>query len=44
VKVWAAASTLGGDKANGKTLGEQVKLVATHAAAPVILANTGHWC
>jgi uncharacterized RmlC-like cupin family protein len=34
---------IGGDKANGKALGEQVKLVATHAAAPVTLANTGHW-
>jgi pimeloyl-ACP methyl ester carboxylesterase/quercetin dioxygenase-like cupin family protein len=35
--------SIGGDKANGKALSEQVKLVATNAAAPVILANTGHW-
>ena len=34
--------TIGGDKANGRALGEQGKLVAVNASA-VVLANTGHW-
>jgi pimeloyl-ACP methyl ester carboxylesterase len=33
---------IGGEKANGKALGEQVKLVATDATV-VVLKNTGHW-
>ncbi len=33
---------IGGEKANGEVLGEQVKLVATHASV-VVLKNTGHW-
>src|SRR5262249_2159221 len=34
--------SIGGEKANGAVLGEQVKLVATNASS-VILPNTGHW-
>src|SRR3989449_4713034 len=34
--------SIGGDKANGDALAEQVKLVASDAAS-VTLANTGHW-
>jgi hypothetical protein len=34
--------SIGGDKANGAALGEQVKLVATNARS-VVLPNTGHW-
>src|SRR5882757_9579572 len=34
--------SIGGDKANGNTLAEQVKLVASDASS-VTLANTGHW-
>jgi pimeloyl-ACP methyl ester carboxylesterase len=34
--------SIGGAKANGKALGEQVKLVATDAK-DVVLENTGHW-
>jgi pimeloyl-ACP methyl ester carboxylesterase len=34
--------TIGGDRANGRALGEQGKLVAVNASA-VVLANTGHW-
>src|SRR6202035_5267485 len=33
---------IGGEKANGKLLGEQVKLVASNASS-VTLPNTGHW-
>jgi pimeloyl-ACP methyl ester carboxylesterase len=33
---------VGGEKANGKALGEQAKLVATDATI-VVLKNTGHW-
>lgn len=33
---------IGGEKANGVALGEQVKLVATDATV-VVLKNTGHW-
>src|ERR1700678_3195751 len=33
---------IGGDKANGVALGEQVKLVATDATV-VVLKDTGHW-
>jgi pimeloyl-ACP methyl ester carboxylesterase len=33
---------IGGEKANGKLLGEQMKLVATNATM-VVLKNTGHW-
>ncbi|MFZ0762245.1 MAG: alpha/beta hydrolase [Candidatus Sulfotelmatobacter sp.] len=34
--------SIGGDKANGVALGQQVKLVATDATV-VVLKNTGHW-
>lgn len=34
--------SMGGEKANGEALGEQVKLVATNATV-IILKNTGHW-
>src|SRR5262249_41831263 len=34
--------SVGGEKANGALLGEQIKLVATDATA-VVLKNTGHW-
>ena len=34
--------SIGGEKANGLALGEQVKLVATHATV-IVLKNTGHW-
>jgi pimeloyl-ACP methyl ester carboxylesterase len=33
---------IGGDKANGVALGEQVRLVATDATV-VVLKDTGHW-
>ena len=33
---------IGGEKANGQVLGEQMKLVATNATM-VVLKNTGHW-
>lgn len=33
---------IGGEKANGEVLGEQMKLVATDAKM-VVLKNTGHW-
>ena len=33
---------MGGEKANGVALGEQVKLVATNATV-LVLKNTGHW-
>jgi len=34
--------SIGGDKANGDALAQQVKLVATDASS-VVLVNTGHW-
>lgn len=34
--------SLGGEKANGVALGEQVKLVATNATV-IVLKNCGHW-
>jgi pimeloyl-ACP methyl ester carboxylesterase len=34
--------SIGGDKANGDALAQQVKLVASNASS-VTLANTGHW-
>ena len=34
--------SIGGDKANGSALAEQIKLVATNATS-VVLAHTGHW-
>jgi len=34
--------SLGGEKANGVALGEQVKLVATNATV-MVLKNCGHW-
>ena len=34
--------SIGGEKANGAPLGEQVKLVATDATV-IVLKNTGHW-
>src|ERR1700734_1906070 len=34
--------TIGGEKANGTLLGEQMKIVATDAKM-VVLKNTGHW-
>jgi pimeloyl-ACP methyl ester carboxylesterase len=33
---------IGGEKANGELLGQQVKIVATNATM-VVLKNTGHW-
>jgi pimeloyl-ACP methyl ester carboxylesterase len=33
---------IGGEKANGEVLGQQMKLVATNATM-VVLKNTGHW-
>lgn len=33
---------IGGEKANGAVLGEQMKLVATNATE-IVLKNTGHW-
>lgn len=33
---------IGGEKANGQVLGEQMKIVATNATM-VVLKNTGHW-
>jgi pimeloyl-ACP methyl ester carboxylesterase len=33
---------IGGEKANGQVLGEQMKLVATNATM-IVLKNTGHW-
>lgn len=33
---------ISGEKAGGKGLGEQLKLVATNVT-PIVLANTGHW-
>ena len=34
--------TIGGEKANGALLGQQLKLVATNVAV-VVLKDTGHW-
>lgn len=34
--------SIGGEKANGRALGAQVKLVATDATV-IVLKNTGHW-
>jgi pimeloyl-ACP methyl ester carboxylesterase len=34
--------SIGGEKANGEALGQQVKLVATDATV-IVLKNTGHW-
>jgi pimeloyl-ACP methyl ester carboxylesterase len=34
--------SIGGDKANGVALGQQVKLVATNATV-IVLKDTGHW-
>ncbi len=34
--------SIGGEKANGDVLGQQVKLVASNAAS-IVLKNTGHW-
>jgi pimeloyl-ACP methyl ester carboxylesterase len=34
--------SIGGEKANGEALGEQVKLVATNVES-VVLPDTGHW-
>jgi pimeloyl-ACP methyl ester carboxylesterase len=33
---------IGGEKANGEVLGQQMKIVATDATM-VVLKNTGHW-
>jgi pimeloyl-ACP methyl ester carboxylesterase len=33
---------IGGEKANGQLLGDQIKLVATDTQI-VVLKNTGHW-
>jgi pimeloyl-ACP methyl ester carboxylesterase len=37
-----AGPRLGGDKANGTVLGNQMKLVATNATM-IVLKDTGHW-
>jgi pimeloyl-ACP methyl ester carboxylesterase len=34
--------SIGGEKANGKGLGDQVELVATDTTV-IVLKNTGHW-
>jgi pimeloyl-ACP methyl ester carboxylesterase len=34
--------SIGGDKANGVALGQQVKLVSTDATV-IVLKDTGHW-
>jgi len=34
--------TIGGERANGALLGEQMKVVATDATT-VLLKDTGHW-
>jgi len=34
--------SIGGEKANGTALGQQVQLIATHATV-IVLKNTGHW-
>ena len=34
--------SIGGDKANGNALAQQIKLVATNATS-VVLSHTGHW-
>ena len=36
------ALAIGGDKANGELLGQQMKIVASDAKV-VVLKNTGHW-
>jgi pimeloyl-ACP methyl ester carboxylesterase len=36
------ALAIGGDKANGELLGQQIKIVASDAKF-VVLKNTGHW-
>jgi pimeloyl-ACP methyl ester carboxylesterase len=33
---------IGGEKANGQVLGEQMKIIATNAKM-IVLKNTGHW-
>ena len=33
---------IGGEKANGQVLGEQMKIVASNAMM-IVLKNTGHW-
>jgi pimeloyl-ACP methyl ester carboxylesterase len=41
-KLTMPVMTIGGDKANGQALEQQVKLVATNASS-VVLPRTGHW-
>lgn len=38
----ATSAAIGGEKANGKLLGEQMKIVATDATM-VVLKDCGHW-
>jgi pimeloyl-ACP methyl ester carboxylesterase len=42
IKLAMPALAVGGDKANGELLGQQIKIVASGAKA-VVLKNTGHW-
>ncbi|MGZ6226423.1 MAG: alpha/beta fold hydrolase, partial [Syntrophales bacterium] len=42
VKLMMPVLAVGGDKANGSLLGEQMKLVASDATM-VVLEDTGHW-
>jgi pimeloyl-ACP methyl ester carboxylesterase len=41
-KLTMPALAIGGDKANGTVLGNQMKLVATNATM-IVLKDTGHW-
>jgi pimeloyl-ACP methyl ester carboxylesterase len=42
IKLTMPVLAIGGEKANGAVLGEQMKLVAT-SATEIVLKNTGHW-
>lgn len=42
IKLSMPALAIGGDKANGELLGQQIKIVASDAKV-VVLKNTGHW-
>jgi pimeloyl-ACP methyl ester carboxylesterase len=41
-KLTMAVLAIGGEKANGVVLGQQMKIVATNATM-IVLKNTGHW-
>lgn len=42
IKLSMPALAIGGDKANGELLGQQIKIVASDSKA-IVLNNTGHW-